>query len=308
MRFLSFHILISFLVAINTKGYSQQNYDEVLLVNKTLNIDSSFIDSLSLNDVRNGVRVKSIRNQFYGYKLNEVIVPDINDDCKFYWSINSNIKRKRKNGRIVTKRSGMYISLDSIRRRKTDINRIVSESANRCGTIPSLKSFSGNIILYGNPMEYNNMVVSPYKLVLKVRRGKICNFLKARSESISNQGILWQNSSITFDATCAQHFETSMKMFANDINGIKKNDVIIEPFKTSIKLTIQENDSVIIDEIDYNVKNENSLKILSDLINQLPKNYFPKLYNLKGYVISEFVLEAGYDNEKWSFSVKKFVK
>ena len=83
MRFLSFYILISFLVAINTKGYSQQNYDEVLLVNKTLNIDSSFIDSLSLNDVRNGVRVKSIRNQFYGYKLNEIIVPDINDDCKF---------------------------------------------------------------------------------------------------------------------------------------------------------------------------------------------------------------------------------
>ncbi|MBP5477933.1 MAG: hypothetical protein J6Y15_01045, partial [Bacteroidaceae bacterium] len=83
-------------MAINTKGYSQQNYDEVLLVNKTLNIDSSFIDSLSLNDVRNGVRVKSIRNQFYGYKLNEIIVPDINDDCKFYWSINSNIKRKRK--------------------------------------------------------------------------------------------------------------------------------------------------------------------------------------------------------------------
>lgn len=303
MRFLSFNILIFLFVAINLNGYSQQNYDEILLDNNTLNIDS-----ISFNDVRNGVRVKSFRDQFYGYKLNEIIIPNVKDDCKFYWSINSNIKKKRKNGRIIAKRGGMYISLDSIRRGQTDINRIVSKNTNKCVTIPSLNSFSGNIILYSNPMEYNNMVVFPYKFVLKVRKGKICNFSKAKSESISNQGILWQNSSITFDATCAQHFETSMKMFASDINCVKKNDVIIEPFKTSIKLTIQENDSVIIDEIDYNVKNENSLKILSDLINQLPKNYFPKLYNLKGYVISEFVLEAGYDNEKWSFSVKKFVK
>lgn len=306
MRFL--YLIFSFFVAINLKVYPQHIYDEELLDNNSvLTIDSSFIDSVSFNNVMNGEYVKTLRN-YYGYKLNEVIVPDVKDNCKFYWSINSNVKKKKKNGRTITKRCGMYISIDSVRGGQIDINSIVSKFAGRKKGISLLKSFSGNIILYSNPLEYNNMVVFPYRLVLKVQKGEIHNFSKATEESISNQGLLWQKSSITFDATSAQHFETSMKMFSNDINGIKKKKARIEPFKTDIKLTIQENDSVKIDEIGFDAKNENSLKMLSDLINQLPNDYFPKLYNIKGNIISEFVIEAGYDNEKWFFSVKKFIR